>query len=70
MSIADISDERLGGGRGPERTPPHDFLAEQLEIFRQPDRAAAVTVPAHSIKVQCVMRRLIALFGYTHFVQL
>lgn len=32
MSIADISDERLGGGRGPERTPPHDFLAEQSAL--------------------------------------
>ncbi|MGX1696170.1 replicative DNA helicase [Microbacterium keratanolyticum] len=32
MSIADISDERLGGGRGPERTPPHDLIAEQSTL--------------------------------------
>ena len=32
MSIADISDERLGGQRRPERTPPHDFLAEQSAL--------------------------------------
>ncbi|BDZ40008.1 DnaB-like helicase N-terminal domain-containing protein [Microbacterium suwonense] len=32
MSIADISDERLGGARGPERTPPHDLLAEQSAL--------------------------------------
>lgn len=32
MSIADISDERLGGPREHERTPPHDFLAEQSAL--------------------------------------
>ncbi|MFT4051445.1 MAG: replicative DNA helicase [Microbacterium sp.] len=39
MSIADISEERLGGplgdragGRGNERTPPHDLLAEQSTL--------------------------------------
>ena len=32
MSIADISNERLGGSRGPERTPPHDLLAEQSAL--------------------------------------
>jgi replicative DNA helicase len=35
MSIADISDERLGGPREPrgnERTPPHDLLAEQSAL--------------------------------------
>ncbi|MEJ1089701.1 replicative DNA helicase [Microbacterium sp. Mu-80] len=32
MSIADISDERLGGSRPPERTPPHDLLAEQSAL--------------------------------------
>lgn len=33
MSIADISDDRLGGsGRGPERMPPHDLLAEQSAL--------------------------------------
>ena len=33
MSIADISEERLGGsGRGPERMPPHDLLAEQSAL--------------------------------------
>lgn len=32
MSIADISDERLGASRAPERTPPHDLLAEQSAL--------------------------------------
>lgn len=32
MSIADISEDRLGGERRPERTPPHDFLAEQSAL--------------------------------------
>ena len=33
MSIADISDERLGGQRREhERTPPHDLLAEQSAL--------------------------------------
>jgi replicative DNA helicase len=32
MSIADISDERLGGRREPDRTPPHDLLAEQSTL--------------------------------------
>lgn len=32
MSIADITEERLGGSRGPERTPPHDLLAEQSAL--------------------------------------
>lgn len=32
MSIADISEERLGGPRAPERTPPHDMLAEQSAL--------------------------------------
>ncbi|MCR2762773.1 replicative DNA helicase [Microbacterium sp. zg.B48] len=32
MSIADISEERLGGRREHERTPPHDLLAEQSAL--------------------------------------
>ena len=32
MSIADISDERMGGPREHERTPPHDLLAEQSAL--------------------------------------
>ena len=32
MSIADISDERLGGPRQTERTLPHDVLAEQSAL--------------------------------------
>jgi len=32
VSIADISDERLGGPRTPDRTPPHDILAEQSAL--------------------------------------
>ena len=32
MSIADISEERLGGRREHERTPPHDVLAEQSAL--------------------------------------
>src|SRR3546814_20504421 len=32
VSIADISEERLGGPRQAERTPPHDLLAEQSAL--------------------------------------
>lgn len=32
MSIADIQEERLGGSREPERTPPNDLLAEQSTL--------------------------------------
>lgn len=32
MSIADISEERLGGPREYERTPPHDLVAEQSAL--------------------------------------
>lgn len=32
MSIADISEDRLGGRREHERTPPHDLLAEQSAL--------------------------------------
>ena len=32
MSIADIAEERLGGERRPERTPPHDLMAEQSTL--------------------------------------
>ena len=32
VSIADISDERMGGRREAERTPPHDLLAEQSTL--------------------------------------
>ncbi|MBS1697447.1 MAG: replicative DNA helicase, partial [Actinobacteria bacterium] len=32
VSIADIAEERLGGERGPERTPPHDIMAEQSTL--------------------------------------
>ena len=32
MSIADISEDRLGGPRPSERTPPHDLLAEQSAL--------------------------------------
>ncbi|WP_405374514.1 MULTISPECIES: replicative DNA helicase [unclassified Microbacterium] len=32
MSIAEISDDRIGGRREPERTPPHDMLAEQSAL--------------------------------------
>ncbi len=33
VSIADIAEERLGGERGPERTPPpHDLMAEQSTL--------------------------------------
>ncbi len=32
VSIADISEERIGGQRQPERTPPHDLLAEQSAL--------------------------------------
>ncbi|GAA4490297.1 replicative DNA helicase [Microbacterium panaciterrae] len=32
MSIADIAEERLGAERRPERTPPHDLMAEQSTL--------------------------------------
>ncbi len=32
MSIADVSEERFGGQREHERTPPHDLLAEQSTL--------------------------------------
>jgi len=32
MSIADISEERFGGRRESDRTPPHDLLAEQSTL--------------------------------------
>ncbi|MDF2918482.1 MAG: dnaB, partial [Microbacterium sp.] len=32
MSIADIAEERLGKAPRPERTPPHDMLAEQSAL--------------------------------------
>ena len=32
MSLADLADDRLGGRREPERTPPHDLLAEQSAL--------------------------------------
>jgi len=32
VSIADIAEERLGSPRGPERTPPHDLMAEQSTL--------------------------------------
>ena len=32
MSIADIAEERLGKAPRPERTPPHDILAEQSAL--------------------------------------
>ncbi|NYE18496.1 replicative DNA helicase [Microbacterium immunditiarum] len=32
VSIADISEDRLGGPREAERTPPHDLLAEQSAL--------------------------------------
>ncbi len=32
MSIADITEDRMGGAPRPERTPPHDLLAEQSTL--------------------------------------
>ncbi|WP_052460888.1 replicative DNA helicase [Microbacterium gorillae] len=32
MSIADISEDRYGGSREPDRVPPHDLLAEQSTL--------------------------------------
>ncbi|MGO3033443.1 MAG: DnaB-like helicase N-terminal domain-containing protein, partial [Microbacterium gubbeenense] len=32
MSINDVVDERLGGNRERERTPPHDLLSEQSTL--------------------------------------
>lgn len=67
MSIADISEERLGGPRQPERTPPHDLLAEQsalggmllskdavadvIETLRGPD----FYVPKHELIFEAIL---------------
>ncbi len=69
MSIADISDERLGGPVEPrtfERTPPHDLLAEQSALggmMLSPDAVADVTdtvrggdfyVPKHEVIFEAI----------------
>jgi replicative DNA helicase len=69
LSIADISDERLGGpyeGRS-ERTPPHDLLAEQSALggmLLSPDAVADVTdtlrgadfyVPKHEVIYEAIL---------------
>ena len=67
MSIADISEERLGGSRDQERTPPHDLLAEQstlggmllskdavadvIETLRGPD----FYVPKHELIFEAIL---------------
>ncbi|BDV32385.1 replicative DNA helicase [Microbacterium terricola] len=67
MSIADISDERMGGPREHERTPPHDLLAEQsalggmllskdavadvIETLRGPD----FYVPKHELIFEAIL---------------
>ena len=53
MSIADISEERLGrppGDRGNERTPPHDLLAEQSTLGGMLLSADAVADVVESIR--------------------
>lgn len=67
MSIADISEDRLGKPRDHERTPPHDFLAEQstlggmmlskdavadvIETLRGPD----FYVPKHELIFEAIL---------------
>ncbi|MFS0865986.1 replicative DNA helicase [Microbacterium sp. 179-B 1A2 NHS] len=67
MSIADLSDDRIGGRREPERTPPHDLLAEQsalggmllskdavadvIETLRGPD----FYVPKHELIFEAIL---------------
>ena len=69
MSIADISNERLGGApeRGNERTPPHDLLAEQSTLggmLLSPDAVADVVesirgtdfyVPKHELIFEAIL---------------
>ncbi|MFT4157344.1 MAG: replicative DNA helicase [Microbacterium sp.] len=70
MSIADISEERLGGpveGRASERTPPHDLLAEQSALggmLLSTDAVADVTdtlrggdfyVPKHEVIYEAIL---------------
>ncbi|HCJ48008.1 MAG TPA: replicative DNA helicase [Microbacterium sp.] len=67
MSIADLSDDRIGGPRGPERTPPHDMLAEQSALggmLLSPDAVADVIesirgtdfyVPKHELIFEAIL---------------
>ena len=70
MSIADVSQARLGGpyeGRSNERTPPHDLLAEQSALggmMLSPDAVADVTdtlrgadfyVPKHEVIYEAIL---------------
>ena len=69
MSIADISEERLGGPseRGNERTPPHDLLAEQSTLggmLLSPDAVADVVesirgtdfyIPKHELIFEAIL---------------
>ena len=70
MSIADVSQERLGGpyeGRSNERTPPHDLLAEQSALggmLLSTDAVADVTdtlrgsdfyVPKHEVIYEAIL---------------
>ncbi|HET8927968.1 MAG TPA: replicative DNA helicase, partial [Microbacterium sp.] len=70
MSIADVSQDRLGGpyeGRSNERTPPHDLLAEQSALggmMLSPDAVADVTdtlrgadfyVPKHEVIYEAIL---------------
>jgi replicative DNA helicase len=70
LSIADVSQDRLGGpyeGRSNERTPPHDLLAEQSALggmMLSPDAVADVTdtlrgadfyVPKHEVIYEAIL---------------
>ena len=69
MSIADISEERLGGQRREhERTPPHDLLAEQSALggmLLSKDAVADVIetlrgsdfyVPKHELSFEAILK--------------
>ncbi|MDJ1114104.1 replicative DNA helicase [Microbacterium dauci] len=67
MSIADIPEDRIGGPRGAERTPPHDMLAEQSALggmLLSPDAVADVIesirgtdfyVPKHELIFEAIL---------------
>jgi replicative DNA helicase len=67
VSIADISEDRLGGPQEAERTPPHDLLAEQSTLggmLLSPDAVAEVIemlrgsdfyIPKHELIYEAIL---------------
>jgi replicative DNA helicase len=67
VTIADISEDRLGGPREPDRTPPHDLAAEQSALggmLLSPDAVADVIetlrgadfyIPKHELIFEAIL---------------